>query len=118
MSAEQEEADRKVSEWSKDKPHFPKVRQRMGEIIQTDLDLLKSGRMGLGTVKDGNLDLDHAYDLATRMHPETLAEMRAAKKREQQPEQSTRPQRQKQSGEPEKARDTIMRSMRELKERG
>jgi hypothetical protein len=111
--SDQDEADKRLAEWAKDKKDFPRVRQRMGEVIQTDMDLLKSGRMGLGTVRDGNLDLDHAYDLATRMHPETLAEIRAAKKREQQPEQP-KPQR---GGEPEKARETITRSLRELRER-
>jgi hypothetical protein len=117
---DQEAANRHVDAWARDKPHFSKVRQRMGEIISTDHDLLRSGKMGLGTIRDGNIDLDHAYDLATRMHPETLSEIRAAKKQQ---ERNTKPQRednlksQRRGGEPEKARDTILRSVRELKER-
>jgi len=112
--SDQNEADKRLNDWAKDKKDFPKVRQRMGEIIQTDMSLVNSGRPGLGTIRGGDLDLDHAYDLARRMHPETLEEIRAAKKQE--PERNQKSQ--KRGGEPEKARDTVLRSIRELKERG
>ena len=107
-AADQERANRMVDEWSRDKKDFHRVRQRMGEIVSTDLDLVRNGRPGLGTIRDGNIDLDHAYDLARRTHPETLAEIRR--------EKNAQPQRR--GGEPEKARDTVLRSIRELKERG
>ena len=108
MSDEQERANRMVDEWSKDKRDFHRVRERMGEIVKTDIDLLKSGRPGLGSIKDGSIDLDATYDLARRTHPLTRDAIRAAERKERE---------QRRGGEPEKARDTILRSMREIRDR-
>ena len=110
----QEQANRMIAEWSKDKRDFHKVRGRMGEICQTDLELMRTGRPGLGTVKDGSLDLDHAYDLARRTHPETRESIRAAERAERERRAKAR----RGTEEPESARDTVLRSLRELKERG
>jgi hypothetical protein len=109
---DQERANRMVDDWSKDKKDFHRVRQRMGEIVMTDMDLLRSGRPGIGAIRDGNIDLDAAYDLARRTHPETRDAIRASERKEREQRAA-----QRRGGEPEKARDTILRSMRELKER-
>jgi hypothetical protein len=111
-AADQERANRLVEDWSKDKKDFHRVRQRMGEIVMTDMDLLRSGRPGIGAIKDGNIDLDATYDLARRTHPLTRDTIRAAERKEREQRAA-----QRRGGEPEKARDTILRSMRELKER-
>jgi hypothetical protein len=83
----------------------------MGEIVMTDMDLLRSGRPGIGAIRDGNIDLDATYDLARRTHPLTRDAIRAAERKEREQRAAQR------RGAPEKARDTILRSMRELKER-
>jgi len=111
-AADQERANRMVDEWSRDKKDFHRVRQRMGEIVHADLDLLRSGRPGIGAIKDGSIDLDAAYDLARRTHPETRDAIRAAERREREQRAA-----QRRSGEPESARKTILRSLREIKER-
>lgn len=108
----QEKANRMIADWSKDKKDFHKVRGRMGEICSTDIELMRTGRPGLGTIRDGSLDLDAAYDLARRTHPETRESIRAAERAER--EERARQRR----GEPEKVGDTVRRSLRELKERG
>ena len=113
MSNDQEAANRFIEHWSKGKKDFETVRQRMGEIVKTDMDLVQTGRAGLGTIRNGNIDLDAAYDIARRTHPHTRDAIRAAERQER--EQRERAQRQ--NREPEKARDTILRSLRELRER-
>jgi hypothetical protein len=107
---DQERANRMVDDWSKDKSDFHRVRQRMGEIVMADMDLLRSGRPGIGAIKDGSIDLDAAYDLARRTHPLTRDAIRASERKEREQRAAQR------RSEPEKARDTILRSLRELRE--
>ena len=76
----QAKADRMVADWSRDKKDFATVRQRMGEVINADLDLIRTGRSGLGTVRDGNIDLDAAYDIARRTHHLTRDRVRSEEK--------------------------------------
>jgi hypothetical protein len=110
---DEEIAQRQVEQWAKNKVHFPKVRERMGQIIDSDLRLLHQGQHGLGTVRNGKIDFDHAYRLAKLTHPETLDEIRKAERREQ----DYRPPKEKRDpGETPRA--TILRSMRELEEHG
>ena len=68
----------------------------------------------IGTIRNGNIDLDHVYDIARRTHASTRDSIRAAERQERE----QRAQARRGNQEPEKARDTILRSMRELKERG
>jgi hypothetical protein len=102
-----------VDDWAKDKREFPRVRYRMGQFIQNDIALINAGFPGLGTVRDGRIDLDHAYELSLRTDPGTLAEIRAAKKREQ---DYVPPQEKRDPGDT--VRQSVLRSIRELKERG
>jgi hypothetical protein len=108
-----EEAQRQVEQWAKNKKHFPKVRTRMGQIIHSDLQLIHQGQPGLGTIRDGKIDFDHAYRLAKLTHPETLDEVRKAERRER---EYKPPQEKRDPGETPRA--TILRSMRELEEHG
>lgn len=59
--AQQEAANQFVANWAKDKPHFQTVRQAM-------FGLLQSGSIPL---KDGQLDLDEAYNQAVYANPVT-----------------------------------------------
>jgi hypothetical protein len=109
-------AQRHVEKWAKDKPHFHKVpglRERMAHIIHSDLQLLNQRQPGLGTVREGKIDFDHAYKLAKLTHPETLDEIRKAERRER---DYKPPQQKRDPGETPRA--TILRSMRELEEHG
>jgi len=54
------QAEQTVMTWAKDKPHYQKVRGLMGQFIQS----------GAVPLKDGNVDLDAAYDMAIHAHPE------------------------------------------------
>jgi hypothetical protein len=108
----QAKADKYVADWARGKKDFEKVRNRMGEIAQSDIGLLSTGRQGLGVVRNGQIDLDHAYRLAKLTHPETLAEIRKAEQRER----SYEPPSQKRDPGPS-VRETILKSMRENEER-
>lgn len=64
QQAQQQEAANFVGDWSKDKPHFQKVKPLIYSLLTS------------GTVKlkeNGQLDLDRAYDLATKADPEVSA---------------------------------------------
>jgi hypothetical protein len=53
--------------WSKDKPYFQEVRQAMGRLIET----------GVVPLKDGQVDLDTAYERAIYFIPEVRAKVLA-----------------------------------------
>lgn len=55
------EAETFISNWSKDKPHFPAVRQSMFVLLNS----------GLIPMKNGELDLDEAYNQAVYANPTT-----------------------------------------------
>jgi hypothetical protein len=110
---EQARANAIVDDWAKDKREFPRIRYRMAQFIQNDLRLAQAGFPTLGTIRDGRIDLDHAYELSLRTDPGTLAELRAAKKRER---EYTPPQEKRDPGDT--VRQSVLKSIRELKERG
>lgn len=72
----QQQSEQKTNEilanWSKDKPHFESVRQLMAQLIQS----------GATPLKNGQVDLDGAYDMALYANPEirkaVLAEQQKA----------------------------------------
>ena len=64
----QEAANGILSNWAKDKPHFQDVRKTMFALLNT----------GTIPLKDGNLDLDTAYDYACNANPEIRAELASA----------------------------------------
>ncbi len=76
----QQQSEAKTNEilanWSKDKPHFESVRGLMAQLIQS----------GAVPLKDGQVDLDGAYDMALYANPEirakVLAEQQAAAAKE------------------------------------
>jgi hypothetical protein len=109
----QAKADKYVADWARGKMDFEKVRHRMGEIAQTDINLVSTGRQGLGVVRNGQIDLDHAYHLAKLAHPETLSKIRKAEQRER---SYTAPAEKRDPGPT--VRETILKSMRENAERG
>jgi hypothetical protein len=110
---EQAKADKHIARWSRGKRDFETVRARMGQICKTEMDLLNSGQQGLGVIRNGKFDLDHAYRLAKMTHPETLAEIRKAERREK---AYTPPAERRDPSE--NVRETILRSMRENAENG
>lgn len=57
-----------LSMWSKDKPHFQEVRQDMAKMIET----------GIVPLKDGQVDLDGAYERAIYFNPDVRAKVIAA----------------------------------------
>jgi len=54
-----------LSNWSKDKPHFNEVRQMMHQLISS----------GIVPPKNGEVDLDTAYEKAIALHPEVSAQV-------------------------------------------
>lgn len=125
----QNAAQQTVMTWSQGKPHFEKVRQLMGQLIQSG---------AVPNLPSGHPDLDAAYDRAIYTDPEVralvLAEEQAkktatnkaaieAKRRAGQsmrvgspaaPAANNGPTRKK--GEPESARDSITRALAELRQ--
>ena len=61
-----------LAEWAKEKAHFNTVKDRMGELL----------RSGAIPMKDGQLDLDKAYDLACYENAEVRQLQQLAKARE------------------------------------
>lgn len=61
----QSAAQKFISTWAKDKPHFESVRQTMFQLIQSQIVPLK----------DGEIDLDGAYEKAVQLHPEVSAQV-------------------------------------------
>jgi hypothetical protein len=59
---ERQQADANVAlgAWAKDKPYFEDVRQQMSQLVGT----------GIVPLKDGQVDLDGAYNAAIRMNPD------------------------------------------------
>lgn len=64
----QEAANSFLTNWSKDKPHFNKLRSTMYALLNSNAI----------PQKDGQLDLDTAYEYACNADPETRAELAAA----------------------------------------
>lgn len=56
-----------IENWSKDKPHFADVRVMMSQLIQS----------GVVPLKDGNVDLDGAYEAAIYANPAVRAKLQA-----------------------------------------
>lgn len=56
-----------IENWSKDKPHFADVRVTMSQLIQS----------GVVPLKDGNVDLDGAYEAAIYANPAVRAKLQA-----------------------------------------
>lgn len=77
MGSFQEQSMAKTHEilntWAKDKPYFNEVRAFMGHLLTPDPNT------GVAAVplKDGRVDLDTAYDMATYAHPEVRAKVLA-----------------------------------------
>lgn len=66
FASQQERAmEHYILNWAKDKPHYETVRELMGQ-------LLAGGAIPL---KNGTVDLDGAYEAATKLHPEVSAQM-------------------------------------------
>src|SRR5262249_23115386 len=71
------QAEHTVATWSKNKPHFETtipiadnapVRLIMGRMAEHDLQQLAAGQPQVfGSVKNGNIDLDHLYKMVTSM---------------------------------------------------
>ena len=64
----QQKARDNLGIWSKDKPYFEEVRQTMAQFLQA----------GLIPLKDGQVDLDTAYERAIHYHPEVRAKVLSA----------------------------------------
>lgn len=68
-----------LERWASDKPHFERVRMKMGYLLTPDPN---TGQAAI-PLKDGKVDLDEAYNQAIWMDPEirqaTLAEQEAQK---------------------------------------
>lgn len=73
----QQQSEAKTNEilmnWAKDKPHFEKARGLMAQLIQSG---------AVPPLKDGQVDLDGAYDMALYANPELRAEILAAQEAE------------------------------------
>lgn len=66
FSSQQEQAAANVvNNWARDKPYYTHVSQLMGQLISS----------GVVPLKDGNVDLDGAYDAAIKLHPEVSAQI-------------------------------------------
>ena len=75
---QQAQANSMIEKWSADKPHFAAVRELMGQLINSDLALVQAGRHPVGGfVKNGNIDLDRAYEAAIYAHPEVRSQILA-----------------------------------------
>lgn len=140
---QQAQANQMIEKWSADKPHFKDVRELMGQLINSDLALVQSGRPAVGGfIKNGNIDLDAAYEAAIYAHPEvrrqiladeakrkadearTKAKVEVSKAKKAgvsvKPNAPTAPQpafAPRKPGEPESARQSILRAMAELQGR-
>ena len=69
--AQQNAAKQTWLNWSKDKPHAEKVRGLMANLINSDLASIQAGQAQISnTIKDGNIDMDAAYQAAIYAHPE------------------------------------------------
>jgi hypothetical protein len=71
---QQHDAQQVLDNWSKDKPHFAAVRAQMSQLIAT----------GMIPLKDGNVDLDGAYEAAVWMNPEVRAQIEVEKQQKAQ----------------------------------
>ena len=68
-------AQKTVDAWSRDKPHFERVRGRMAQMIDMDARLLQEGRPAVnGFIKDDQVDMDAAYEAAVWADPELRSE--------------------------------------------
>jgi len=75
-ASHQASAEKAVLTWAKDKPHFEKVRQRMAQLINADADLLRMGQPAAnGFIKDGDIDMDAAYEAAVWADAELRADL-------------------------------------------
>lgn len=64
-SQQQAAADAYVSNWASNKPHYSKVSQLMGQLVAS----------GVVPLKNGQVDLDGAYEKAILLHPEVSAQI-------------------------------------------
>ena len=76
--AAQTAAQQTWNNWSKDKPHVEKVRGLMANLINSDLALIQAGQPQVSNtidVQSKTINMDAAYQAATRAHPEVYAAM-------------------------------------------
>jgi hypothetical protein len=66
-----------LNQWAADKPHFAKVRQKMGFLLSPDPQTGQAV-VGLG---DGKIDLDEAYNQAIWMDPQIRKQLIAEQQR-------------------------------------
>lgn len=69
----QAKTDEVLAMWSKDKPHFQEVRELMANLIAS----------GAVPLKEGQVDLDRAYDMAVYASPDVRTKVLAAQQEEQ-----------------------------------
>ncbi len=80
MSQQQQKTQEILANWSRDKPHYEKVRAVMSDLLQPNET---TGRSVI-PLKDGAVDLDSAYLAAVKLVPEVWeAEQASAKAAEE-----------------------------------
>lgn len=62
-----------VTNWAKDKPYFEQVRGLMSQLSRPG----PNGEPAVVPLKDGQVDLDGAYEAAVKLHPEVAAQVQA-----------------------------------------
>ena len=84
---QQSQANQMIEKWAENKPHFADVRELMGQLINSELATVQAGRPSAGRfIKNGNIDLDAAYDAAVYANPEIRQQIfaeQAARKTEE-----------------------------------
>jgi hypothetical protein len=85
---EVKKAEAEIAAWSKDKPHFERVRPTMKELVGIDDQLVSSGQPSrFGIVRpDGSVDLDRAYKRAIALDDELAGQVAAEEQRKREAE--------------------------------
>jgi hypothetical protein len=118
--------ERIVNDFAKDKKDWHQVKERVGQILSADYNMIQRGQAGLGTIgRNGEIDLAHAYDLARRTHPQIGEEIKTARRRkaeqkaaEAEAKAAEERRREKMAQRNETAAQTIQRSLAEIRARG
>jgi hypothetical protein len=102
-----EEAQRIISDWSRNKEHFQDVRNLMGALAHAEIIADAHGSAtGTGFIRGSNdWNLDALYRAAVAAHPGVQAKLIARRKAKAQPQPSQQP-----AGR-ESVRDSISRAM-------
>lgn len=75
---QQAQANQMIEKWAENKPHFAAVRELMGQLINSELALVQAGRPASGRfIKNGNIDLDAAYEAAIYANPDVRKQILA-----------------------------------------